>query len=141
ACAAIFTRGARVHAIGERIIQPDLSRTLRILADEGADAFYTGVIGKRLARDLEAHHAPVTARDLAECRCDVGQPLQGVYRGLTVTTDPAPHIGILLVELLQVLDGYDLASLGAGPAAHSQLLAPGLARVFRDPARLLARPP
>jgi gamma-glutamyltranspeptidase/glutathione hydrolase len=140
ACAAIFTRGARVHAIGERIVQPDLARTLRILADEGADAFYTGIIGKRLARDLEAHDAPVTARDLAECRCDVGQPLQGVYRGLTVTTDPAPHIGILLVELLHILDGYDLAALGAGSAAYYELMARALARVFRDRARFMADP-
>src|SRR2546427_342240 len=82
----------RAPAIGDRVVQPDLARTLRILADDGADAFYTGVIGKRLARDLESHGAPVTARDLAECRCVVGDPLHGVYRGLTVSTDPAPHI-------------------------------------------------
>src|SRR5262245_40942256 len=50
ACAAIFTRGGRAPAIGERIVQPDLARTLRILAHEGPDAFYTGTIGRRLGR-------------------------------------------------------------------------------------------
>ena len=140
ACAAIFTRGPRVHAIGDRIVQPDLTRTLRILADDGADAFYTGAIGKRLARDLESHGAPVTAGDLAECRCSIDEPLHGVYRGLTVSTDPAPHIGILLVELLHVLDGYDLAALGAGSPAYYELMARALARVFRDRARFMADP-
>ena len=140
ACAAIFSRGDRVHAIGDRIVQPDLGRTLRILADEGADSFYTGVIGKRLAQDLESHGSPVTAQDLAESRSVVGDPLHGVYRGLTVSTDPAPHIGILLVELLHVLDGYDLAALGAGSAAYYELMARALARVFRDRARFMADP-
>lgn len=140
ACAAIFTRGGRVPAIGERIVQPDLGRTLRVLADEGPDAFYTGAIGRRLARDLEAHGAPVTASDLAECRCLVGSPLCGAYRGLTVSTDPAPHIGILLVELLNILDGYDVAALGAGSADYYELMARALACVFGDRARYMTDP-
>ncbi len=140
ACAAIFTRDGRVPAIGERIVQPDLARTLRVLADDGPDAFYTGAIGRRLARDLEAHGAPVTAEDLADCRCLVGPPLYGAYRGLTVSTDPAPHIGILLVELLNVLEGYDVAALGAGSAAYHELMARALAGVFRDRARYMTDP-
>jgi gamma-glutamyltranspeptidase/glutathione hydrolase len=140
ACAAIFTRGGRVPAIGERIVQPDLARTLRVLAGDGPDAFYTGAIGQRLARDLETHGAPVTASDLAGCRCLVGDPLVGRYRGLRVSTDPAPHIGILLVELLNVLEGYDLAGLGAGSAEYYELMARAQAWVFRDRARFMADP-
>jgi gamma-glutamyltranspeptidase / glutathione hydrolase len=140
ACAAIFTRDGRVPAIGERIVQPDLARTLRVLADDGPDAFYTGAIGRRLARDLEAHGAPVTAEDLADCRCLVGPPLYGTYRGLTVSTDPAPHIGILLVELLNVLEGYDVTALGAGSAAYHELMARALAGVFHDRARYMTDP-
>jgi gamma-glutamyltranspeptidase/glutathione hydrolase len=140
ACAAIFTRDGRAPAIGERIVQPDLARTLRIVADEGPDAFYTGSIGRRLARDLEAHGAPVTAGDLAECRCDVDPPLVGRYRGLAVSTDPAPNIGLLLVELLNVLEGYDVAALGAGSADYYELMARALAGVFRDRARLTSDP-
>jgi gamma-glutamyltranspeptidase / glutathione hydrolase len=140
ACAAVFTRRGRVPAIGERIVQPDLARTLRVLADEGPDAFYTGSIGRGLAGDLEAHGAPVTAADLAGCRVGVGEPLTGRYRGLAVSTDPAPNIGLLLVELLNVLEGYDVARLGAGSAAYHELMARALASVFRDRARLMADP-
>ncbi|HEV8674279.1 MAG TPA: gamma-glutamyltransferase [Methylomirabilota bacterium] len=140
ACLAIFTRQGRAPAIGERIVQPDLGRTLRALADEGPDVFYTGSIGRRLARDLEANGAPVTASDLAECRCLVGEPLYGTYRGYTVSTDSAPHIGILLVELLNVLEGYDVAALGAGSADYYDLMVRALAWVFRDRARYMTDP-
>ena len=140
ACAAVFTRGGRVPAVGERLVQRDLARTLRVLADEGPDAFYTGSIGRRLARDLAAHDAPVTAADLAGCRAWVGEPLTGRYRGLAVSTDPAPNIGLLLVELLNVLEGYDLARLGPGSADYHELMARALAWVFRDRARLMADP-
>src|SRR5262249_45783328 len=140
ACAAIFTRAGRAPAIGERIVQPDLARTLRALADEGPDAFYTGAIGRQLARDLEAHRAPVTGEDLAGCRCLVGPPLRGTYRGLTVTTDPAPHSGILRVELRNVREGYDVAALGAGSAAYHELMARVEASVFRDRARYMSDP-
>jgi gamma-glutamyltranspeptidase/glutathione hydrolase len=136
-CAAIFTRGGRVHAIGERLLQRDLGRTLRVLAEEGPDAFYTGSIGRRLARDLEAHDAPVTAGDLAECRLVVTPPVLGRYRGLTVSVDPMPNIGILLVELLHLLEGYDLTALGAGSPAYHELMARAQARVFQDRARLM----
>jgi gamma-glutamyltranspeptidase/glutathione hydrolase len=140
ACAAIFTREGRVPRIGERIVQPDLGRTLRTLAAEGPDAFYTGAVGRRLAADLEAHGAPVTAADLAACRVEVGPPVLGRYRGLTVAVDGFPNIGILLVELLHLLEGYDLAALGSGSAAYHELVARAQARVFRDRARLMADP-
>jgi gamma-glutamyltranspeptidase/glutathione hydrolase len=82
----------------------------------------------------------VTASDLAECRCLVGEPLYGTYRGLTVSTDPAPHIGILLVELLHVLEGYEVKALGAGSAPYYELMARALAWVFRDRARFMTDP-
>jgi gamma-glutamyltranspeptidase/glutathione hydrolase len=140
ACAAVFTHAGRVHAIGERIVQRDLGRTLRILADEGPEAFYTGAIGRRLARDLEAHDAPVTGADLAECRLEVGPPVLGRYRGLTVAVDAMPNIGILLLELLHLLEGYDVAALGAGSPAYYELMARAQARVFQDRARLMDDP-
>jgi gamma-glutamyltranspeptidase/glutathione hydrolase len=140
ACAAIFTREGRVHSIGERIVQRDLGRTLRALAEEGPEAFYTGSIGRRLALDLAAHDSPVTAADLAECRLEVAPPVLGRYRGLTVSVDPMPNIGILLLELLHLLEGYDVGALGAGSPAYHELMARVQARVFQDRARLMQDP-
>ena len=68
ASAAIFTVGDRVHFLGEQIVQKDLARTLRRLADVGPDDFYTGEIGRQIAADLEQNAAPITPADLVACR-------------------------------------------------------------------------
>jgi gamma-glutamyltranspeptidase/glutathione hydrolase len=112
ACAQIFTTGDRVHAIGERIVQRDLAATLRRIADDGAEGFYGGEIGRQMARDLADHGAAVTAQDLAECRVEVREPTRGVYRGLTITTDGFPNVGCFLILVLNVLEDDDLAALG-----------------------------
>jgi gamma-glutamyltranspeptidase/glutathione hydrolase len=140
ACAAIFTTGGRVHRIGERIVQPDLAGTLRRIAADGPDGFYGGDVGRRMAEDLASHDALVTPADLAGCRVEVREPLRGAYRGLVVATDPPPHIGVLLIELLNILEGYDLRALGAGSAAYHDLMARALRLVFRDRARFMADP-
>ncbi|HSB68329.1 MAG TPA: gamma-glutamyltransferase [Candidatus Methylomirabilis sp.] len=136
ACAAIFTGEGRVLGIGERLVQPDLARTLRRLAVEGPEEFYTGETGRRLAADLERHGAPVTARDLALCRAEIREPLRGSYRGLAISTDPPPAIGGLLLLLLNILEGYDLRALGQESAAYYDLLARALFLVFGDRTRL-----
>ena len=135
ACAAIFTREGRVPRIGERLVQPDLARTLRRLAVEGPEDFYTGETGRAMAADLERHGSPVTARDLADCRAEVREPLRGSYRELAVSTDPPPAIGGLLLELLNILECHDLRALGHGSAAYYDLLAQALNLVFADRAR------
>jgi hypothetical protein len=66
-CAEIFTTGARVHGLGERIVQPDLAETLRRIAEERPDVFCTGAIGRRIAADLRRNAGTVTAEDLAAC--------------------------------------------------------------------------
>jgi gamma-glutamyltranspeptidase/glutathione hydrolase len=135
ACAAIFTRQGRVPRIGERLVQPDLARTLRRLARHGPDEFYVGETGERMAADLAQHGAPVTKADLAACRAEIREPLRGSYRGWTISTDPPPAIGAVLVELLHVLDGCDLRALGQESAAYYDLLARALFLVFEDRVR------
>jgi gamma-glutamyltranspeptidase/glutathione hydrolase len=135
ACAAIFTREGRVPHIGERLVQPDLARTLHRLAIEGPEDFYTGEIGRTMAADLERHGSPVTKRDLAQCRAEVREPFKGSYRGLSISTDPPPAIGALLVELLNILEGYDVQALGQESAGYYDLLARALFLVFADRTR------
>jgi gamma-glutamyltranspeptidase / glutathione hydrolase len=137
ACADVFTVNGRVHRIGERLVQPDLARVLRRLAAQGPEDFYTGEIGRRVTEDLERHGAPVTARDLAECRAEIREPLRGSYRGLTIVTDPPPAIGALLITLLNVLEGYDLRSLGQGTPAYYDLMARALYLVFAERTRFV----
>ena len=132
ACAKIFTRDRRVPHIGERLVQPDLARTLRRLATEGPDDFYTGEIGRTMASDLERNGSAVTTHDLAQYRAQIRDPLRGTYRGLAITTDPPPAIGALLVELLNVLECHDVRALGQESPAYYDLLARALHLVFAD---------
>ena len=131
-CAAIFTREGRVPHIGERLVQRDLARTLGRIAIEGPEEFYTGETGRTMAADFERHGSPVTANDLARCRAEVREPLRGSYRGLAISTDPPPAIGALLLELLNILECYDLRALGQESAAYYDLLARALSLVFAD---------
>ena len=139
ACAQIFTAGDRVHAIGERIVQRDLAETLRCIADDGAEAFYTGKIGRRMARDLSDHGAVVTAGDLADCRVAARVPTLGTYRGLTITTDGFPNVGCFLIEVLNVLEDDDLSVLGADSAEYFELIARALHLAAADRSALAQR--
>jgi len=85
-----------------------------------------------MAADLERNGSPVTTRDLASCRAEVREPVRGSYRGLTISTDPPPAIGALLLELLNVLECHDLRTLGQESAAYYDLLARALFLVFAD---------
>jgi gamma-glutamyltranspeptidase / glutathione hydrolase len=140
ACAEIFTVGSRVHAIGERIVQADLARSLRRIAEGGADEFYTGEIGRRMAADLAENGAPVTAEDLATCRLDLYEPLKATYRGLTIATDPFPNVGVFLVELLNMLEHSDLRSLEPADPDFFRLMARAQWFAARDRAVLTDTP-
>jgi gamma-glutamyltranspeptidase / glutathione hydrolase len=78
----------------------------------------------------------VTESDLSLCRAEIREPLRGSFRGLTISTDPPPAIGALLLELLNILEGYDLRALGQESAAYYDLLARALFLVFADRTRL-----
>jgi gamma-glutamyltranspeptidase / glutathione hydrolase len=140
ASAAIFTVGDRVHFMGEQIVQHDLARTLRRIADVGPDDFYTGEIGRQIVADLEQHGAPVTAADLAACQPDISPPLLGSYRGLTVATDRPPNIGLLLVTLLNVLEGFDVAALRDDEVGYWDLFARSLYEVLQERVRFMTDP-
>jgi gamma-glutamyltranspeptidase/glutathione hydrolase len=130
ACAAIFTTRGRVHGIGERIVQPDLARTLRRLAAAGPDDFYVGETGRAMAADFAANASPVTARDLADYRAEIREPARGSYRGLAITTDPRPGIGPVLLDVMSELERHDVRALGQESAAYYDLLAHTLFAAF-----------
>lgn len=112
------------YAPGERIAYPDLAWALEEIATGGADAFYKGEIARRIAADMKKHGGLITLEDLAAYRPVERQPLVGTYRGYTIyTTPPASAGGATLLNMLNILERFDLASLGAGSAASIHLLA------------------
>lgn len=112
------------YRAGETLKQPELAWSLRQIAKGGADAFYKGEIAQRFAADMARNGGIITLADLAGYRAVEREPLVGSYRGHTIyTTPPASAGGATLINMLNILERFDMGSLRAGSAATLHLLA------------------
>lgn len=118
---------------GERLVQPDLAWSLRQIAEHGADAFYRGEIADRLDAGMRAHGGLVRKEDLAAYRAIEREPLRSSYRGHELLTMPPSSGGGPGVAMaLNILENFDLASMGAGSADELHLIAEASKRSWRD---------
>jgi gamma-glutamyltranspeptidase/glutathione hydrolase len=117
----------------DRLVQKDLARTLKLLAEHGADVFYRGEIAAMIADDIQAHGGMMTREDLAAYRVrDIDAPLTATYRGYTLQGIPTTSGCVTAYEMLNLLEQFDLASLGAGSAAATHLTVEASRRAFLD---------
>lgn len=138
---AVFTRSGRPYEPGERLRQPDLARTLARLQATGPEDFYRGESARLLVRMMAKGGGLIRAADLEAYRVRVRAPLAGSYRGLQVLTLPPPSGGgTALLEMLAVLEGYDLAALGPASPEGAHLVAEAMRAAFRDRALHLGDP-
>jgi len=127
-----------LYAPGERLRQPDLAWSLGEIQQHGADAFYHGAIAQRIAADMARHGGLITLADLAAYRPIERQPLIGSYRGIEVrTTPPASAGGATLLNMLNILEHFDLARMGAGSAASLHVMAETMKLGYADRYRIL----
>ena len=130
---------------------PALSRTgalsvavpglARGLADHGADAFYTGTVAHRLAAAVQAGGGLLTVADLADYRAVWREPVRGAYRGLDVVSMPPPSSGgVHLVQMLNILEPFDLAAAGYGSADAWHPVLEAMKLAFADRSRFLGDP-
>jgi gamma-glutamyltranspeptidase/glutathione hydrolase len=130
----------RLYDVGELHRNPDMADTMEIIAEGGAEAFYRGALGQRIAADLEENGAFVTAGDLASYTPQSVEPVTGAYRGYTVASNPPPGSGATLIEMLQILEHFDLGSLDHGSADHLDLVARSMAAAHADRNEYLGDP-
>ncbi|MCP5156127.1 MAG: gamma-glutamyltransferase [Ectothiorhodospiraceae bacterium] len=141
ACARIFLHPeGRLYRVGEVHRNPDLAATFEALAEGGVDAFYRGAIAARVAADFDRNGAYVTAGDLADYRVREPAPVRGSYRGLEITSNPPPGSGASLVQMLHILEHFDLSALSHGSPEHLDLVARAMAAAHADRERWLADP-
>lgn len=103
--------GALKH-FGDHFTNPDLAQTLTRIADRGWRTFYEGDIAEEIAADMAAHGGLLSREDLAKYQTTVTDPLRGNYRGFDITTNHPPGGGVMLLEMLNILEHFDLAALG-----------------------------
>ena len=127
---------------GWRLVQEDLAESLSLIAEQGPEAFYEGPIAEAIASEMERRGGLVSAADLASYRPVLREAVTGSYRGLTIHSFPPPSSGgVLLVQMLNVLEGYDdLAERGAGSSASMHVIAEAMKLAFADRAFFLGDP-
>jgi gamma-glutamyltranspeptidase/glutathione hydrolase len=123
---------------GDRLIQKDLAGTLRLLADSGPDAFYKGPVADQIVAEMKAGGGIITKADLEAYQAKIRPPIQGSYRGYDVYGPPPPSGGgICLVEMLNILENFNLREHGRWSAATLHLMIEAMRRAFCDRARYL----
>ena len=132
AAKAIYTHDGALYAIGELMVQADLARTLERLAHEGPDVFYKGQIADAMAADFEANGGFITKEDLEGYTVNVTEPIRGTYRGLPVVAAGPPAGGLTLLQMLNFLEGYDLAAHGWPSSEAARLLVEAMAWAVAD---------
>ncbi len=97
---------------GEFIANPDMARTFSIIAEGGADVFYHGDLARQIARDIESGGGFITLEDLNNYEVTVTEPICSDYRGYTIASNHPPGGGVTILQMLKILEGYDLATMG-----------------------------
>ncbi len=135
-----FREGDRFIRRGELYRNPDMAATLERLVEAGPDDFYRGELGHTIAEAFDANGGFVTRDDLRQYEVSRDPPLRGTYRGYEVVTSPLPAGGLMLLEMLQALEHFDLGGLEHNGPEHARLLAGAMAWAAVTRFRHLADP-
>jgi gamma-glutamyltranspeptidase/glutathione hydrolase len=138
--AETFMPNGRAPAKGEVFRNPLLANTLSAIADGGRDAFYKGDIAQRIEKYMKANGGYLTAADLAAHRSEWVEPVSTNYRGYDVWELPPNTQGVAALQMLNILEAYDIRSMGFGSADYLHLFVEAKKLAFEDRARYYADP-
>jgi gamma-glutamyltranspeptidase / glutathione hydrolase len=139
--AAYGKPGGGTWAGGDRLVLRDLGKTLRAIASDGPDAFYKGWIADRIAEDMAANGGLITKDDLAAYEAKERAPVKGTFRGFDIASMPPPSSGgVALIQMLNMLENFDLKPTGAASPEAGHLEIEAMRRAYLDRARHLGDP-
>ena len=134
-------RDGSAYREGERFRQPELAKTLELIAAKGKDGFYRGRTAELIVAEMARGGGLITAKDLADYRSVWREPITGTYRGYRIYSMAPPSSGgVLLVQMLNMLEPYDIKALGFGSAATIHLMIEAERRAYADRAEYLGDP-
>jgi gamma-glutamyltranspeptidase/glutathione hydrolase len=141
ASVAQFTNNGTPYKAGEILKLPDLAKTLAHIAEEGPAGFYKGEIAELIEKEMMANGGMITKEDLAAYEPKKRKPVRGTYRGYEVISMPPPSSGgTAVIQMLNILEGYDLSAAGFGAASNVHLYAESMRRAFADRAQYMGDP-
>ena len=139
--AKFFKADGSLYELGETWRQPDLAHTLELIQNNGADGFYKGENAERLAGFMADIGGIITEQDLLQYEAQEREPIRGTYRGYDIVSMPPPSSGgVALVEMLNFLEGFDLADMGHNSADYLHVLTEAMRRAYADRAQHLGDP-
>ena len=126
---------------GDRLVQEDLAKTLSAIARQGPDGFYQGAVAQKLVDAVRDAGGIMTLQDLKSYQAVVRTPMRGTYRGYDIVSMPQPSSGgVVLLEALNILEGFPMAEMKQGSAPSLHLLIEAMKRAYADRARYLGDP-
>ncbi len=139
--AIFFKPGGVPFEEGELLVQKDLARSLRLIAEKGPKAFYSGEIAKKIAADMASHGGLITRKDLAAYRPVIRKPVHGTYRGYDIFSMPPPSSGgVHLVQMLNMLETHPSGFSGPNTPETISLMAECMKRAYADRSKYLGDP-
>jgi gamma-glutamyltranspeptidase/glutathione hydrolase len=136
----IYLKNGYAYTLNQTIVNRDLATTLRTIARDGPDAFYRGRIAEIIHDDMERHGGLITSEDLREYHPINRRPAVGKYRGVDIVTMPPPGGGPTIIEILNVLDEFDLGKHGHNSAETINVISHAMMQAFTDKGKYIADP-
>ena len=138
---AVFTRNGEPYKSGDLWVQPYLADTLQRISDQGRDGFYKGKVADAIVAEMQRNNGLMSLSDLEQYQPVWREPVHGTYHGYDVWSMPPPSSGgVLLVQMLNMLEPYDLGKLGFGTAATGHVMIEAQRRAYADRAEYLGDP-
>lgn len=127
------------YEVGDIVTNPDLAKTLQLIAENGADAFYKGEVAEAIVAAVQKHGGVMTTEDLANYKAEERVPVTGTYRGYQIiSAPPASSGGTHIVEALNVLENYDIGAMEVNSAEYLHLFSETFKACFADRAAYMA---
>jgi len=134
----IFLRNGNYYKEGERFYQPELAQTFARLQQHGPNEFYTGQTARLIVDDMQRHNGLITLKDMRGYVAKEREPLRGTYRGYEVISMPPPSSGgAVLIEMLNILEGFDLNKHDWASSERYHLMTEAMRRAFADRAEYM----
>lgn len=138
--ALFFRDDGSARPIGTMVRNPDLANTLELISRKGASVFYEGELADAMADDFAAHGGLVTREDLKSYRTRWRAPVEATYRNRTYTTNNPPGGGLVLIEILNILENFDLSRHAHNSADYIRIFAEAMKCATRDKDRYMGDP-
>ena len=136
-----FKKNGGYYEAGDLLVQEDLAWSLKQIAKDGPKAFYNGVVGERIVKDMEANDGFITMDDLRNYKVEEMEPVWGTYRGYEIASMPPPSSGgVHIIQMLNILEKFPIGYLGHNSAETLHLMAESMKLAYADRSEHLGDP-